>query len=71
MARYGCFPVLSSETNPGATYFAGMADNSITRCKTYLLKPTAWLQVKAELIGKAEVSDKLGHALEEAANEMK
>ena len=48
-----------------------MADNSITRCKTYLLKPTAWLQVKAELIGKAEVSDKLGHALEEAANEMK
>ena len=36
-----------------------------------LLKPTAWVQVKAELVGKTEVSDKLGQALEEAANEMK
>ena len=39
-----------------------------------LISLTKWqtnVQVKAQLIGKTEVVEKLGQAMEEAANEMK
>ena len=40
-------------------------------CQLYLLKSAAFVQVKAQLIGKTEVRDKLGQAVEGAATEMK